>query len=210
MNRSLYALLPAALMLCFGCRAPYGTPTQRKVDPRSIPEQTAVAPGTATLEVSANEHRYRLTPLAHYAIAARVLSRERYYFGWRADLSPIDLALGWGALADPGVDQFIDWHQAGRWYFFDWSADSPYRNEDIIPQSANVHIIPANDNVRSVLFSIARDQVVALSGQLVRVDDRLAAESGGWSSSLSRTDTGDGSCELMYVERVVTDGVEYW
>lgn len=210
MTRKLHVASLAALALIAGCGAPYGTPSQRQVDPRRAPVQTESVSGTRPLEVSASGHTFRLASLAHYEIAARVLSRERYYLGWRADLSPIDLALGWGALADTAVDRFIDWHQGGRWYFFEWSADSPYRNDDIIPQSANVHVIPANDNVRRILLSIDRDQVLALSGQLVRVDDPAAAASGGWSSSLSRTDTGDGSCELMYVERVLAGGVEYW
>lgn len=210
MNRPAYGSLLAVAAFLLGCRAPYGTPSPCEVDPRRAPEQSDVAPGTAPLEVGANGRSFRLAPLARYEIAARVLSRERYYLGWRADLSPIDLALGWGALADSRVDQFIDWHQGGRWYFFHWSADSPYRNDEIVPQSANVHVIPANANVRRILLSIERDQRVALSGLLVRVDDSDAAASGGWSSSLSRTDIGDGSCELMYVERVVMDGFEYW
>ncbi|HKU40688.1 MAG TPA: hypothetical protein VJR89_21155 [Polyangiales bacterium] len=210
MNGSPYASLLTFVVLLLGCGTPDGAPSQRAVDPRRAPEQTRLTPGGAPLEIDANGHRYRLAPLARYEIAARVLSRERYYLGWRADLSPIDLALGWGALADPRADDFIDWTQGGRWYFFQWSADSPYRNDDIIPQSANLHVIPANDNVRTAVLSIERNQVLALSGLLVRVDDPAAAESGGWSSSLSRTDTGDGSCELMYVERVLTAGVEYW
>lgn len=40
---------------------------------------------------------FELTPLASFNIRARVLSTENYYFGREADLSPIDLALGWGA-----------------------------------------------------------------------------------------------------------------
>jgi hypothetical protein len=210
MNRSPYASFLVAVALVLGCRTPYGTPSQRRIDPQRAPVQTAVAPETAPFDVAANGHTYRLAPLARYEIAARVLSRERYHLGWRADLSPLDLALGWGLLADSGVDQFIDWHQDGRWYFYQWHADSPYRNDDIIPYSGNVHVIPANANLRSVLLSIERNQRLVLSGLLVRVDDPAAAADGGWSSSLSRTDTGDGSCELMYVERVLTEGVEYW
>jgi hypothetical protein len=190
MNPPPHVLFLAAVVLVLGCQAPYGAPSQHGVDPRRTPEQTAVALETPPLEVDANGRRYRLAPLARYEIAARVLSRERYYLGWRADLSPMDLALGWGVLADSRVDQFIDWHQADRWYFYQWSADSPYRNDDIVPHSGNVHVIPANTNLRRILLSIERNQVLALSGQLVRVDDPAAAADGGWSSSLSRTDIG--------------------
>ena len=47
---------------------------------------------------------YRITPLQEqFEISARVLGRKDYTFGREADLSPMDLALGWGPMADPEV-----------------------------------------------------------------------------------------------------------
>ena len=42
--------------------------------------------------------KYTITPLARYTITAVVLSRERYHNDREADLSPVDLALGWGPM----------------------------------------------------------------------------------------------------------------
>jgi hypothetical protein len=199
--------LAAALLAA--CRSAHGVPDPEVLDPTQAPEQIEESPAATSITVTLAQRSFRLAPLARYHVTARLLSRERYYLGWRAELSPIDLALGWGKMADPGVDRFIDWHQGGRWYFFEWSGDSPYRNDDIIPQSANLHAVPASANVRRALLNIGRDQVLSLWGHLIRISSEGAGPEDYWQSSLSRTDTGDGSCELMYVERVVTAGLEY-
>jgi hypothetical protein len=39
---------------------------------------------------------YRVQPVAEFAVEARVLSTETCPAGREADLSPLDLALGWG------------------------------------------------------------------------------------------------------------------
>lgn len=44
---------------------------------------------------------YQVKPLASFAVRARVLAREDYRLGREADLSPVDLALGWKRMADP-------------------------------------------------------------------------------------------------------------
>jgi hypothetical protein len=55
---------------------------------------------------------YRITSLAAFDIRARVIARARYRFGRAADLSPIDLVLGWGALSDTDVLKKIRFSQA--------------------------------------------------------------------------------------------------
>ena len=40
---------------------------------------------------------YSITPLADFEITAKVLSKKRYKHGRESELSPVDLALGWGA-----------------------------------------------------------------------------------------------------------------
>jgi hypothetical protein len=137
-----------------------------------------------------------------------VLGRERYYWGWQSRLSPLDLALGWGYMSDPRVDRFIEWRQAGRWYFYTWSGESPYRKEDIRSESSNVHIVPGSSNLRRALLQVERGDVVELSGALVYAR-RAHRQTVEWRSSLSRTDSGGGACELMLVDRLLHRGLEY-
>ena len=85
---------------------------------------------------------YRLTPVATFKIRARVLSRENYRFDTGSDLSPLDLALGWGPMSDSAVLSKIDITQSNRFYW--WNVDSfPIPRADIERHSANMHLIPA-------------------------------------------------------------------
>ncbi|GLH72144.1 hypothetical protein GETHLI_06460 [Geothrix limicola] len=139
--------------------------------------------------------QHRITPLAHFEIRARVLSTERYRFDRASELSPVDFALGWGPMSDSRVLEAFSIHQRDRWYF--WSTEVPVIPSVIISHSANMHLIPATDSVARRLLSVKTGQLVELRGQLVRVD---GPDGWHWVSSLSRTDTGDGSCEVIWVE----------
>lgn len=139
--------------------------------------------------------------LAEYTVSARVLSATRYRLGRSAALAPIDLALGWGRMTDPKVIDRLDIHQSGRWYFWRYQGAPPLPVDEIARSSANMHLIPADGAVAKALRSADRGQWITLRGYLVE----LAAEDGWhWRSSLRRDDTGDGSCELMYVQAVTS------
>jgi hypothetical protein len=139
---------------------------------------------------------FRITPLAGFRILAKVLSRETYSMGPESDLSPIDLALGWGRMSDEAVLEHIEISQSGRWYR--WRSKSfPIPRREIETHSANMHLIPAHELVEDDIESIREGQVVELRGFLVRAD---RDDGWHWVSSLKRTDTGARSCELFYVE----------
>jgi len=143
---------------------------------------------------------YVITPKAEIQLRARVLSAKRYWMGRETDLSPIDLALGWGSMSDSAVLESFDISQSGRWYF--WRADHmPIPRKDVTRQSANMHMIPADDDVSTRLKRIKKGQVIELEGYLV---DVRASDGWRWRSSMTRNDTGDGSCELIYVLDVST------
>ena len=141
--------------------------------------------------------KYQLVPLADYEITARLLSRERYRFDRSSDVSPVDFALGWGPMSDSLVLDDLDIEQGVRWFW--WSSrELPIPIETIGNHAANVHLIPASDSVESDLFRFRPGQIITLIGRLVSVS---SADGFSWESSLSRSDTGGGSCEVMYVEK---------
>lgn len=142
---------------------------------------------------------HRLQALQPFQLdEALVLGREDYRFDRGAQVSPTDLALGWGPMADPGISGRIEIRQGNRWYF--WRADElPIPRREIERHSANMHMIPGNAEVASVLDSLETGARISLSGQLVRVEGDDGFQ---WVSSLSREDTGAGACELVWVERL--------
>jgi hypothetical protein len=138
---------------------------------------------------------YVITPLADFSIEAKVLAREDYWLGRESDLSPTDLALGWQKMSDESVLSQIDISQSGRWYR--WRVQQfPIPRREIETQSANMHFVPANDAVESVLSRVKQGEVIQARGYLIQVQ---ADDGWSWRSSTSRQDTGNGACELIYV-----------
>jgi hypothetical protein len=140
---------------------------------------------------------YRVTRKASFEIRARVLSTERYFMNREGELSPIDLALGWGPMSDQAVLDQLEISQSGRWFRWRYENSPPVPEQQIIVSSGNMHMIPANSGIERDLKKLRRGDIVRLKGFLVDVDH----DSGWhWRSSMTRNDSGDGACELVYVE----------
>jgi hypothetical protein len=142
---------------------------------------------------------YHLKALAEYIIKARVLGREAYWMDGGAKVSPLDFALGWGRMSDPAIYSKMHISQGGRYYHYSWTDEPPIPADEIVRSSANTHLIPATPEVKSDLDLVQAGDVTGLSGCLVVVS---GANGWHWTSSTSRTDSGGGACELMWVERV--------
>lgn len=141
---------------------------------------------------------YEIAPLARFELEARVLGVERYRFDRGADLSPVDLALGWGRMSDTAVLGRISITQGNRAYSW-WTSEFPIPRREIETSSANMHLVPANEIVAGRMNEVRRGHYVRLSGYLI---EARAADGWRWRSSLTREDTGNGSCELIWVEQL--------
>jgi hypothetical protein len=141
---------------------------------------------------------YSITELESFDQTVRVLAREEYRFGREADLSPMDIAVGWGVMAKPEIYRQFHITQSSRWYY--WQSDSlPIPRRDVEVHSSNIHLVPATPAVADRLRRIKRDDVLALSGALIEV---TAPDGWRWRSSLSREDTGQGACELLLLKQL--------
>lgn len=161
-----------------------------------VPMQHALEPAPTFV---ANEHT--LTARARYEITARVLRKEIYRVDGGANLAPVDLGVGWGPMSDTAVLEQIAFSQMGRFLY--WAPKDrrtfPLDMARMIAHAAQIHAIPADDAVERQLRRLRPGQLVRLSGYLV---DARGPRGFLWNTSLRRDDTGDGACELMWVERV--------
>jgi hypothetical protein len=173
----------------------------------SQPGQVTLGPGVLAKEApwqeaisSPDSHQvdnYTITEFAEFRIKAKVLGKKNYSLGREADLSPTDLALGWGNMSDESILDQIKISQSGRFYY--WRVESlPVPRREIETSSANMHLIPANDEVESAIKEIRNGDIVQLSGSLVNVESNN--DDWRWKSSQTRNDTGKGACELIWVE----------
>lgn len=156
------------------------------------PLQSAVPSGVAAVRLQAAT----LTPLAGFRVEARVLGRRDYSSGRESDLSPTDLALGWGRMREDAVLARLEVSQSGRWYHYRWRDAPPIPPAEIVRSSANMHFIPADPVAARELAAVRTGDRVRVEGWLV---EAVAPDGWRWRSSLTREDSGDGACELVYV-----------
>jgi len=139
---------------------------------------------------------YEVLPLATFDITGRILSRKRYWFDTESKLAPVDLAMGWGPMSDEKVLDELKISQRNRWFY--WKCENfPIPRKQIEYNAANMHLIPANDGIESKIKDAKIGNLVHFKGFLVKITGK---DGWWWQSSLSRTDTGDGACEVVFVK----------
>ena len=141
---------------------------------------------------------YSLTAVASYSLQARVLHTKRYWVDGD-DLVPYDVAIGWGRMSDQAVLDHLHISQSNRFFFYEWRDEPPLPPDEIAAHSANTHIIAANRDVSKAVRSLRAGQVVSMRGYLVNVTGPNGFH---WNTSLRRDDSGNGACELFYVEEL--------
>jgi len=100
-------------------------------------------------------------------------------------------------MSDKSILEKIKISQSGRWYR--WHVDSfPISRREIETHSANMHLIPADDMIKDSIDRARKGDLIKLSGYLVSV---TAKDGWNWKSSLTRDDTGNHACELIWVEK---------
>lgn len=188
----------AALLIAYGGYQYFNT---QPVPADKVTAQPQTQKQTGTDHAAFQLNGYTISPIAPFAIDARVLSSKHYTSDREADLSPVDLALGWDRMADDHVLKGVSIVQNGRFYF--WRAVAlPIPRVEIERSSANMHMVPANSAIAQKLKDIKQGQTVSIKGSLINVK---AEDGWQWKSSTTRNDTGKGACELVYVEQVLVN-----
>lgn len=152
----------------------------------------------------------RYLPLKRLKIRARLLSRSNVTLGSWADISPVDLGLGWGDMSDSSIIEQLDLSQYNapiggtRFLTFSIRQEAPLRRwprarlDTLFRQLTHLHAIPASDSVDKTLKGLRPGQILTLDGQLVQV-----SAPGGHVLLASSLVLGDHDCEIMWVESVI-------
>jgi hypothetical protein len=188
-------------LLISGCNRPQITGVEfDEIDTSREPLQITVT-SQEPIILEGKNTELKITPVATYKIAALVVGTESYSYGWSAKISPVDLALAWGKLAEPELKKYISYSLSNRWVSFKLKEGSPCDVAYVICHASNNHIIPATRNVWYAVKTIREKKKVVLEGFLVSVSGTCGGKTVWWNTSLSRIDSGDGSCELFYVTK---------
>jgi hypothetical protein len=141
---------------------------------------------------------FKLTAVARYVARGRVLGRKRYHSGEQSHLVPVDIALGWGRMSDQSILDQLGITMGNRFFFYQWSGAPPISPDEIMRCAANNHVIASNSAVASTISSLRIGSIAELEGWLVDAD---GPDGFRWRTSRRRDDTGNGACELFFVEK---------
>lgn len=142
---------------------------------------------------------HQLEAVAAFQVQAKVLSAAQYRTGREAKISPVDLALGWNKMASDTLLSQVAVTQSGRFASMQYDPTQDINVNDIIHNSSNVHMIPATRELDKTLHGIKKGQIVQIEGYLVNIRHK---DGWRWLTSTSRTDRGDGACEILLVKAV--------
>ena len=197
-----FVVVVLSLCILSGCNRPKMTGVETdEIDTSQDPIQSPFKADEPIVREVKNGH-FTIIPVAEYKISGVVVGKGTYSSDWDGEISPVDLAIAWGKLAEPGAKRYVTYTQGYRWYFYQYKPGSPFDNSYIISHSSNNHIIPANENIRRAVKAVKKKNKVVLEGFLVNLKGTYKEHPIVWNTSLSRTDTGNGSCELFYVSKV--------
>ncbi|QQG52436.1 MAG: hypothetical protein HY931_03910 [Candidatus Falkowbacteria bacterium] len=162
------------------------------------------------IQFSQDGFAYHLTPVAKYQIQGLVVSQMDYRFFsiYNSDsVFPVDLCLTWGDnLANKSYqEKQLSFSQDARFCFYKWRGETAI-NPDLI---SNNHLIASDSKILSIINKIKAGDQVLISGYLVDVKADKAGQVSDYDpssfslkSSLTRTDTGAGACEIIYVDDI--------
>jgi hypothetical protein len=164
-----------------------------------LQEPLQTDPDELKIPIIIDNQNYMIVPLANYEISGKIVAKNTLFDGAEKKLGPIDLGLIWGKLAEGDYHKYMHFHSSQRWLDWRYNKNAPYSTEYMQLHISHNHIIPASKNIFNALDRTLKDKNVKLKGYLVGVS---VNGRGIWSSSLSREDTGNHSCEVFYVYSV--------
>lgn len=183
----------------------------KNIQPEVLPAPLQdVVDNNEPIKFSQDGFAYNLTPVAKYQIQGLVVHQMDYRFfsiNNSDSVFPVDLCLTWGdnLINKSYQEKQLSFSQDSRFCFYKWRGETAI-NPDLI---SNNHLIASDAKILSVINKIKAGDQVLISGYLVDVQANKAGkvsdydpDSFNLKSSLTRTDTGAGACEIIYVNDI--------
>lgn len=166
-----------------------------------------------------NGIKVTMIKVAKYQIAGRVVESYDYTSGMANiieaistksaynDIAIKDVAIAYGPMALVENHKKMTYIMSGArkiaYAVKDYSLFNTVGDIDVVKTYiTNNHLIPANDEVRELIKKIDTDDYVQISGYLVDAMWEYGMYQYNLETSTTRTDVGDGACEIIYVEDV--------
>ncbi len=146
------------------------------------------------------------TVKANYTLVGRVV-KKHYYFPHNTPnkISRYDFGMAWGEVAnEENISQIKFRNDGRRFLHYEYPVTLNEKlgsREAIVNSISNNHLIHANNRVLKLIRNVKEGQYIKIEGYLVYVHFEYGYAD--WNSSLTRTDHGDGACEIFYVTNII-------
>lgn len=147
---------------------------------------------------------FTLEPVATFSGAFHVLSAKHHYNSPVNELSPVDLCVAWGKVAEPQHLEHINFSiQTARVCNYSWDSGIGLSKDYVKSHIAHLHVIPSTENILKALKSVKNGQTVYVEGYLVNVYqyEKCIAR-----TSLTRKDS---DCEFLYLGKIIIGNKVY-
>ncbi len=188
-------------------------PDYTAIDPALRNQPTQVPTTKPEFQIDYKGHSYRVRPKARYELTGLIVSQNNptgiadiYHDSKSLDTK--DLCVIWGHNIRSNAFQQVK-YWSGAWTCFCQWKDPGLRfwTEEL----SNNHLITDSEQIRQKISRVGIGDQVRIQGMLVDYKDITAQ--GGWrSTSLVRTDIGNGACEVIFVEelQILRSPNDFW
>jgi hypothetical protein len=180
-------------------------PSRSEISPEVYREPLQTETHFSAFSFDLKGKRYTVTPKFAYEIRGIVVSChdakeafDYYHEKWGDDLNVNDLCLVWGENVKNEVWRWMRF-KSGSWTcYFEYGAEAGkarrvFREDGI----SNNHLLARDADLAGRLRRLHRGDQVCIKGYLVEYSHSNGAFHRG--TSVSRTDTGNGACETIFV-----------
>lgn len=202
----------ALLIVSFWNRNDFPDSMQFSSDIHQEPIQTPVE--QAPFDVSINQRTYQIEPLFEYELYGMVVSYQHHdgdsmlHAAWNDHLNMLDLCVVWDQSATtPYLSELDFWN--GQFTCFVNTRDQAAWDSFNMDQLSNNHLISVDPYIRKQVKKVRIGDQVRVRGWLSRYQYPGGGVRG---TSTTRTDSGNGACETIYVNdfQIVSSMKNYW
>ena len=162
---------------------------------------------------------YDITPLFNYELYGLVVSEHNskgwfdyYHEEWKDFINLKDVCIVWGDNIETEVYQELKFRNGSFTCYID---SKPSADKTAVFQKfnnsalSNNHLLSENDIINQEIIKAVKGDQIYLKGYLVQYSQQDGFKRG---SSVSRTDTGDGACETIYITdfKIIKEANVFW
>ena len=157
-------------------------------------------------KIEENQEHYLITPKYDYILEGVVVSTHNadafldmaHHEEWRDFINMRDLCVIWGDNVKSGVYKDMQFENGNWTCWYSWpnaNVRQRFQNNEL----SNNHLLAGEEFVKSAIMEAQPGDHIYIEGMLVNYANPANGFKRG--TSITRTDTGQGACETIYVEK---------